>query len=733
MIDYIKRAAEEAKEDNHRRMIVVSRARDPAKIVKLVRELLPKEYGYLYVSANLSNEVKAALGEFEWVKPEDTEVVLGTTWDLLVVDEPQDLSPNSLGRVVETVKGGGLLLFFTKDIGKWGEEPAEYHLRIVSPPYTLEDVKRRFTFRLKRKLFCHRGIVIFDDEKLIYESLGRNPSENKRAEKPRDEIEALTKTDDQLLALRSIRSVAEERGKAALIIKADRGRGKSVALGLGLSALIADGLVRGDIFLTAPSKQGISQVFKFLGAGLRARGVEYKMLDDEALDANIATVKFVSPYHLSRKDGALAVVDEAAGIPLPLLLKYPLRFSKVIYSSTVHGYEGSGRGFGIRFRKLLEKFELEIMEVEMSKPIRYAEGDPIEKWLYDVLLLDSEPDRIEPEEVEVEKLEYLKIDRDALFESMEDRLRAFIGTYVTAHYRNRPDDLVLLGEAPHHFARTLSLPDGRIAVALHLAKEGDLSEDIIEEMSSGELPPGHLIPGVLLKHYPVFKYFGTLKGVRIVRIATNPALFRRGLGSMALAMLEKEMKPKVDWIGASFGASIELLGFWLKNGYVPVHISPMRNASSGEYSVIFIKPISSKAKSYVLSINQEFRNRFFNSLHDTYYGMPIGTAILLFRGFETRKVERAKLTENQKARLESYIKGTLSYESVTDVIRELLRAHFFTGENKRLEMPDKVLRAMAAKCLQGRSWQFTNSILGTNEPHPIFRKHVERMREKYVA
>jgi len=193
------------------------------------------------------------------------------------------------------------------------------------------------------------------------------------------------------------------------------------------------------------------------------------------------------------------------------------------------------------------------------------------------------------------------------------------------------------------------------------------------------------------------------------------------------------MKPRVDWIGASFGASRELVRFWLKNGYVPVHISPMRNAASGEYSVIFIKPISSKAKSYVFSINQEFRNRFFNSLHDTYYSMPIGTAITLFSGFETKKVVKAKLTENQKARLEGYIKGVLSYESVSDVVRELLRAHFSTGENKRLDIPDKVLRAIAAKCLQGRSWQFTNSILGTREPHPIFRKHIERMKVRYVA
>jgi len=729
--DYVLRAIEEAKADNHRRMIVLSKGKGPEKVVKLLRKKLRGEYGCLYVSAKPSQKIEPALGEFEWIKPEETEAILGTTWDLLVVDEPQDLSPNSLGRVVETVRGGGILLFLTKDVEKWGSEPAEYHRWIVSPPYTLEDVKRRFAFRLKRKTFEHKGIVISHEDEMVYESLGRNPVKGERREVPHDEIEALTKSDDQLKALRAMKGLASGKGKAVLIIRADRGRGKSVALGLGLASVMAESLVKGDVFITAPSRQGISQFFRFLKMGVEARGISYKVENGETLRTEKAVIRFVSPYQLSHKDGTLAIVDEAAGIPLPLLMRYPIHFTKVIYSSTVHGYEGSGRGFGIRFRKLLEKFEIEIDEMEMSEPIRYARGDPIERWLYDVLLLDSEPDEIKPEEVG--EVEYLKVDRDAFFEGMEDRLRAFIGTYVTAHYRNRPDDLILLGEAPHHFARTLSLSDGRIAVALHLAKEGGLSEEIIEEMASGELPPGHLIPGVLLKHHPVFKYFGMMRGVRIVRIATNPALFGRGLGSMALKMLEKEMKHKADWLGASFGASRELVRFWLKNGYVPVHISPMRNAASGEYSVIFVKPISSKARSYVSGINQEFRNRFFNSLHDTYYSMPIGTAVVLFSGFETNKVARAKLTENQKARLEGYVRGDLSYESVSDAVRELLRAHFWTGGKRRLDVPDKVLRAIAAKCLQGRSWQFVRSILGVREPHSIFRKHIERMKVKYVA
>jgi len=731
VLEVIKKAIAEAKKVRHRRIIVLSNVKNLADVLDLVKSSVVDKFGSLYVTWEPNPKIEKILGEFEWIKPNETDKILGTTWDLLVAEEPQDLSPNALGRVVETVRGGGILFFITKSIEDWGKRVADYHKRIVSPPYTLDDVKRRFTFRLKRKMFEHKGIVIIHNDRVIYEALEDKKVSDEFRPSITNGVEALVRSRDQLRVLRAIRSLGEERGRAALVIRADRGRGKSVALGLGMATLISEGLVKGDLLLTAPSPLGISQIFEFLERGLKAKDVRYEREGFE-LRANKVRVKFVSPYVLSHKKGAIAIVDEAAGIPLPLLLRYPYFFDKLIYSSTVHGYEGSGRGFGLRFRKRLREFEkLKIMEIEMTEPIRYAKDDPIEKWLYDVLLLDSEPDEIRPEEVKV--VDYQKVDRDYYFGRGENRLRAFIGTYVTAHYRNRPDDLVLLGDAPHHFARTLTLPDGRIVVAMHLAREGSLTREEVEKISEGEQPPGHLIPGVLLKHHPVYKNFGMLKGVRIVRIATNPSLFNRGLGSLALKCLEEEMEGKVDWLGASFGASKELVNFWLKNGYVPVHISPMRNAASGEYSVIFVKPLTSKAKSYIESINMDFRNRLFNSLHDTYYGLLIDTALMLFKGFETKRIERAKLTESQKARLKGYVRGDLSYESVSDVIKELVRAHLFTGVNKRVGIPEKVEKALCAKCLQGRSWEKVREILGTRDPHPTFRRFVEKMREYYVG
>ena len=88
-----------------------------------------------------------------------------------------------------------------------------------------------------------------------------------------------------------------------------------------------------------------------------------------------------------------------------------------------------------------------------------------------------------------------------------------------------------------------------------------------------------------------------------------------GLGTLMLKKLEEEARALgMDWLGVGFGVYDRLLKFWIRNGYIPIHLSPERNPTSGEYSVLLVKPLNEKAEAFVKYANVEFRRRLIHSL-----------------------------------------------------------------------------------------------------------------------
>lgn len=91
----------------------------------------------------------------------------------------------------------------------------------------------------------------------------------------------------------------------------------------------------------------------------------------------------------------LVAVDEAAAIPLPLVKKL-LGPYLVFLSSTITGYEGTGRSLSLKLVSQLREQQgkagatRKLKELTLDVPIRYGQGDPVERWLYDVLCLDAQ-------------------------------------------------------------------------------------------------------------------------------------------------------------------------------------------------------------------------------------------------------------------------------------------------------------------------------------------------------
>ncbi|MCX8204317.1 MAG: tRNA(Met) cytidine acetyltransferase TmcA [Candidatus Nezhaarchaeota archaeon] len=675
---------------------------------------------------------------------EETDEVLGTTWDLLFMDLTEQLRPNDLGRLVELVRGGGIVVMLTPPLSEWPSRLTKFQRKLVVPPYTEGDLKKRFVKRFVKKLLEHPGIYVVNGEPPgTWNPPPPSPHPMAKPTLPSHfsfprEIYELAKTQDQVEALKSFEALLEG-GRRTLILTANRGRGKSAVLGLGAAGLMCTSRRALSIKVTAPEPRNVETVFEFASKALRERGVKVKVREEDGcpvlLQCKLGTLEYHSPYGLIRRSADLAMVDEAAGIPLPLLFKVLRKFKKTVYSSTIHGYEGAGRGFGLRFLKALsEEGGVDVERVELRYPIRYAPNDPVEAWLYDALFLDAEPPRLEEVEkaVQPDRCIYEEPDLDKWFLEEEARLKEFIGIYVFAHYRNRPDDVALLGDAPHHRARVLRLPGGKVAVALHLAEEGAMLDEEVEKLIGGYKPPGNVIPVCVARYYLALSKFAKLRGLRVVRIATHPELMNRGLGTRALLELCREAElAGYDWVGAGFGASYELVNFWLRNSFIPVHLSPTRNLVSGEFSVVVVRPLSQEAKEVVDKVNREFKARLIEALADSYFNLEASVARQLLNNVTSRRrLRRPRLTKSQLSRLTMYVLGTLTYEASCDAIKELLRAHFLSTGPARMSLPAASETLLISKCLQGKPWSRAASASGI-DPTKVKKELREVVRGLY--
>jgi len=121
-------------------------------------------------------------------------------------------------------------------------------------------------------------------------------------------------------------------------------------------------------------------------------------------------LEFIPPDELieTRPECHILFVDEAAAIPSPLLKQMLETYPRIVFSSTTHGYEGTGQGFAVRFRKTLDTLTPQWKSLTLNQPVRWAENDPLERWIFEFLLLNAQitklPDTkvIEPSSSQVE-------------------------------------------------------------------------------------------------------------------------------------------------------------------------------------------------------------------------------------------------------------------------------------------------------------------------------------------
>lgn len=104
-----------------------------------------------------------------------------------------------------------------------------------------------------------------------------------------------------------------------------------------------------------------------------------------------------------------------------------------------------------------------LRELTLQEPIRYGPGDPVERWLMQVLCLDAADyvPRVPPVLPHPDECELFYVERDTLFSGhkvSELALQRMMSLYVASHYKNTPNDLLLLSDAPAHHLFVLTAP-----------------------------------------------------------------------------------------------------------------------------------------------------------------------------------------------------------------------------------------------------------------------------------
>lgn len=290
----------------------------------------------------------------------------------------------------------------------------------------------------------------------------------------------------------------------------------------------------------------------------------------------------------------------------------------------------------------------------------------------------------------------LNVNRDTLFsfhDVSEKFLQQMIALYVASHYKNSPDDLQLMSDAPAHQlfvlvppidAESKHLPEPLCVI--QVALEGKISkESVMNSLSRGKRAAGDLIPWIVSQQFQDEEFAG-LSGARIVRIATNPDYIQMGYGTKAMELLTdfyegkfanlsedvdlvgeetftrvtdrelvnaslfdddikvrdiRKMPPlfsklserrpdHLDYMGVSYGLTQPLHRFWKRASFVPLYLRQTANDLTGEHTCVMVRPLGKgEDVTWVGAFSRDFHRRFLSLLKYQFREFPSVLALTI--------------------------------------------------------------------------------------------------------
>ena len=505
---------------------------------------------------------------------------LGTEYAQVIFNGYSGVHPDMLGACAGMVAAGGLLILLMPPLTCWPQFADPDLVRYVAQAENADQCHAYFLPRLRQRLLADANLWRWDQEA----GLSLPTCTHSTVWQPQaDQWHCLSA--EQHAAVEAILHCAQGHRQRPLVLTADRGRGKSAALGLAAGRLLQHHANQAfTIVVTAPSQNTTQTLFHHAGTQCPEA-----IQTPQGLCCGQASLLFFSPERVltERPPAQLLLVDEAAAISTALLCELLRSYHRVVFSTTLHGYEGSGQGFALRMHNALNQQTPGWHACHLSQPLRWAASDPLEPLLADLLLLNAD-NSLPATSLSEPKLSWCSQEELAQNETL---LRQVFGLLVMAHYQTTPSDLRLLLDSPDLAILLLRQGEHVIGVSL-ICREGRLEPELAHQIHSGyRRPRGQLLPQTLLAHCG-YAEAGDYLYARIMRIAIHPARQRSGWGRHMLRWLtEWAHTHDFAFIGAALAATAELLTFWRDQSFVPVRLGLSRDHASGTHSAVLLKAL----------------------------------------------------------------------------------------------------------------------------------------------
>jgi tRNA(Met) cytidine acetyltransferase len=178
-------------------------------------------------------------------------------------------------------------------------------------------------------------------------------------------------------------------------------------------------------------------------------------------------------------------------------------------------------------------------------------------------------------------------------------------------------------------------------------------------------------------------------------------------------------------IGASFGATVELLDFWQQQQMKLLKVGFTREHTSGAYSVIVAKPLSKQGEILYVHARQQISMQLPYQLAEPLQHLDAKTGLALLQ--QLHLALPVEIDEQGQKYLESFVSAARGYELTLQPVWQLSLQALIQKENK-LSSPQQTI--LLLKVLQRHSWSEVVKLMGLSgrrEAEQLLRESVAHM------